>query len=60
MMTDAPEGDDLKALRNLIWLIVIIAGVALLAWKVMHLMEARRVVSELSYLLVEGALLPYV
>lgn len=59
-MTDAPEGDDLKALRNLIWLIVIIAGVALLAWKVMHLMEARRVVSELSYLLVEGALLPYV
>lgn len=60
MMTDAPEGDDLKALRNLIWLIVIIAGVALLAWKVMHLMEARRVVSELSYLLIEGALLPYV
>ena len=60
MMTDAPEGDDHKALRNLIWLIVIIAGVALLAWKVMHLMEARRVVSELSYLLVEGALLPYV
>ena len=59
-MTDAPEGDDLKALRNLIWLIVIIAGVALLAWKVMHLMEARRVVSELSYLFVEGALLPYV
>lgn len=59
-MTDAPEGDDHKALRNLIWLIVIIAGVALLAWKVMHLMEARRVVSELSYLLVEGALLPYV
>ena len=60
MMTDAPEGGDLKALRNLIWLIVIIAGVALLAWKVMHLMEARRVVSELSYLLIEGALLPYV
>lgn len=59
-MTDAPEGDDHKALRNLIWLIVIIAGVALLAWKAMHLMEARRVVSELSYLLVEGALLPYV
>lgn len=59
-MTDAPEGDDHKALRNLIWLIVIIAGVALLAWKVMHLMEARRVVSELSYPLVEGALLPYV
>ena len=59
-MTDAPERDDLKALRNLIWLIVIIAGVALLAWKVMNLMEARRVVSELSYLLIEGALLPYV
>ena len=59
-MTDSPEGDDHKALRNLIWLFVIIAGVALLAWKVMHLMEARRVVSELSYLLVEGALLPYV
>lgn len=59
-MTDASEGDDHKALRNLIWPIVIIAGVALLAWKAMHLMEARRVVSELSYLLVEGALLPYV
>ncbi len=59
-MTDAPEGDDYRALRNLIWMMVIIAGVALLAWKAMHLMEARRVVSELSYLLVEGALLPYV
>lgn len=59
-MTDAPEGDDHRALHNLIWLIIIIAGVALLAWRVMHLMEARRVVSELSYLLVEGALFPYV
>ena len=59
-MTDAPEGDDYRALRNLIWMMVIIAGVALLAWKVRHLMEARRVVSELSYLLVEGVLLPYV
>lgn len=59
-MTDAPEGDDYRALRNLIWMMVIIAGVALLAWKAMHLMEARRVVSEPSYLFVEGALLPYV
>lgn len=60
MMTDVPEGDDYKALRDLVLLIVVISGAALLIWKVMNLMEARRVVSELSYLLIEGALLPYV
>lgn len=59
-MTDVPEGDDYKALRDLVLLIVVISGAALLIWKVMNLMEARRVVSELSYLLIEGALLPYV
>ena len=59
-MTDVPEGDDYKALRDLVLLIVVISGAAPLIWKVMNLMEARRVVSELSYLLIEGALLPYV
>ena len=39
MMTDVPEGDDYKALRDLVLLIVVISGAALLIWKVMNLME---------------------